>query len=464
MQQLHANLTLAILSLLLATIASAASPNVIVILADDLGYADVGFNGCRDIPTPHIDAIASGGVRCTNAYVSYSVCSPSRAGLLTGRYGQRFGHERNPIYNPLDATMGLPISERTLANVLGDAGYQSSIIGKWHLGAHDIFHPLERGFTEFFGFLGGGHHYFPEAYVQPDDRAKWDEYTTKLIRNRARVEETDYLTRVLSREAVSFVERHQAESFFLFLSYNAPHTPMQAPDETLAKFASIADEKRRMYAAMVSEVDTGVGKLLTKLNELELASNTLLFFLSDNGGPESNNSSDNGPLRGSKGDMYDGGIRVPLAVRWPAKLPAGKVYDKTVSALDIFATAVAVADASEYCDPAKPLDGVDLVGYLTGERDDPPHDALYWRQANRNIRALRQGNTKLTQPKKATEAMLFDLATDIGESQDLASGNPGQVKRLDTLWQHWNEQLVEPAFLGLTESEEYWEAWRERKP
>ena len=243
----------------------AQNPNVIVIVADDLGYNDVGFNGCQDIPTPHIDRIAKAGVVFTSGHVTFGVCSPSRAGLLTGRYQYRFGYERNPLYVTADSTMGLPLTEETLADVLGRSGYNSMLVGKWHLGAHKSLHPLKRGFNEFFGFLGGGHQYFPDKWTlqHPEDaNGEGESYRTKLNRNYTPVEETEYLTDALSREAVVFVERNKQKPFFLYLAYNAPHAPLQATEKYLNRFQNIQNPKRKTYAAMVSAVDDGVGKLL----------------------------------------------------------------------------------------------------------------------------------------------------------------------------------------------------------
>jgi len=264
-------------------------PNLIVIMADDLGYADVGFNGCKDIPTPNIDKIAISGVRCTSGYVTYSVCSPSRAGFITGRYPQRFGYERNAQYKPDDPNMGLPLDEVTIARSLGKVGYTSMVIGKWHLGAHPSLHPLNRGFDEFYGHLGGGHRYMPEDLTLRDSYKAKDEgesYITWILRGHEPVKPRKYLTDEFSDEAVSFVKRHKDENFFLFLSYNAPHTPLQATEKYLSRFPDIKDKKRKTYAAMVSAVDDGVGMLLDKLDELKLTEDTIVFFLSDNGGPE----------------------------------------------------------------------------------------------------------------------------------------------------------------------------------
>ena len=260
-------------------------PNIIIILTDDQGNHDVGFNGCTDIPTPNIDRIAKNGVVFSNGYVSYAVCAPSRAGLITGRYQDRFGYSRNPLYKPFDPGMGLALSEQMLPELLQSSGYKTMGIGKWHLGVHEQFRPWKRGFGEYFGFLGGGHRYFPAEYDianQESAKNEAESYRTKLIRNQQVVEESEYLTDALSREAVSYVERNKANPFFLYLAYNAPHAPLQATEKYLSRFQQIKDPRRRTYAAMVSAVDDGVGLLLNKLQELKIAENTIVVFLSDN--------------------------------------------------------------------------------------------------------------------------------------------------------------------------------------
>ncbi|MBK8515717.1 MAG: sulfatase-like hydrolase/transferase [Saprospiraceae bacterium] len=279
------------------------APNLIIILADDLGYEDVGFNGCKDIPTPNIDKIASNGVKFTNAYVSYAVCGPSRAGLITGRYQDRFGFERNPLFAPNDPNMGLPLSEETLAEALKKANYKSVALGKWHLGAYQTLRPLNRGFDDFFGFLSGGHQYFPENMTLEDEfevKAQFDAYKTKLLKNNQRIEEKEYLTDAISREAVYSIEKYKDEPFFLYVAYNAPHAPLQATGKYLSRFEAISDNKRKTYAAMVSAIDDGVGRILEKLDLLGLTDNTIICFLSDNGGPEKVNASNNGILRGQR--------------------------------------------------------------------------------------------------------------------------------------------------------------------
>ncbi len=445
-------------SLIFATarVAAADKPNVIVIVGDDMGYADIGVHGCKDIPTPNIDALAAAGVRCTNGYVSGPYCSPTRAGLLTGRYQTRFGHEFNPGPAPgkvrkkrqrqqgsdEKASVGLSLSESTMADHLKAAGYATALVGKWHLGHADRFHPLRRGFDEFFGFLGGSHSYFPGN-------------GSSIFRNEEPVEENEYLTDALGREAVAFLDRQTADKqFFLCLTFNAVHTPMHANDARLEKFKSILDETRRTYAAMMSAMDDAVGVVLAKLQEKKFDDNTMVFFISDNGGPTLSTTTVNGsinrPLRGSKRTTLEGGIRVPFLVKWPARLPAGQVYDQPVIQLDILPTLLAAAGIE--ADPDARLDGVNILPHLRGESEEPPHDALYWRFGQQM--AIRQGNWKLVkydpavdgQKGKATEAKLYNLALDIGESKDLIEDEPDRAKTLQAAWDKWNASNVPAAW------------------
>ena len=431
--------------------AKVGKPNMIVIMCDDLGYADVGFNGCKDIPTPHIDSIAGNGVRCANGYVAYPVCGPSRAGFMTARYPQRFGFERNPQYQPQDPDMGLTREEKTIAELLRPAGYHSGIIGKWHLGAHiPTSHPMKRGFDEFYGHLGGGHVYFPEKLTirrSQDVKGESESYRTWLMKNFEPVPPRKYLTDDFSDEAVSFVERNRDWPFFLFLSYNAPHTPLEATEKYLNRFSDIQDPKRKTYAAMVSAVDDGVGRVLKEVRRHGLEEKTIICFLSDNGGPTSKNASRNNPLRGDKGDAWEGGFRVPFALQWKGRLPQGAVYQKPVSALDLGGTVVALSGAE--VPEGKPLDGVNLIPYLTGENKGAPHEAIYLRQFDRNRFAVRQGNEKILIPWKGGKAQLYDLRKDPGESTDLADRFPDKVEHLNRLRIQWNRQLREPTFLGL---------------
>jgi len=437
-------------------------PNIIIILTDDQGYGDVGFNGCRDIATPNIDRIAKNGARFTNGYVSYSVCAPSRAGLITGRYQDRFGYSRNPLYRPSDSQIVLPLTEQTLPELLKQAGYKTMGIGKWHLGVHEKFRPWNRGFDEYFGFLGGGHRYFPEDYTIANTdsaRNELQSYRTKLIRNQQVVEETEYLTDALSREAVSFIERNKKDPFFLYLAYNAPHAPLQASEKYLNRYNHIPDPKRKTYAAMVSAVDDGVGAVLDKLEQLNLARNTIVVFLSDNGGPEHDNGSDNGELRGTKGTLYEGGIRVPFAIQWPGKIPASKVYQESVISLDIFATLRAHA-APEV--PLKnPLDGVDLLPYINGTVQGAPHQNLFWRQYDRKDYAVIGSDGMKSLTLNDTGRHLYNLRTDIGEKNDLLSAQRNAAADLQKHLQGWLSETVPPLFYGLNQ-EALYEAEKKR--
>jgi arylsulfatase A-like enzyme len=446
------------LSALLLTSAAqgAKQPNMIVIMCDDLGYSDVGFNGGKEIPTPGIDRIANEGVTFTSAYVSYPVCGPSRAGFITGRYGQRFGFERNPQYDPTDPNMGLPQEEMTIAESLAQVGYHSGIIGKWHLGAHPVNHPLERGFDEFFGHLGGGHRYFPEVLIDTDIFEPVGEkgsYFSRIVRDYKTVETTKYLTDEFSDEAVAFVKRNQDKPFFLFLSYNAPHLPLEATEEYLARFSHIKDQKRRTYAAMVSAVDDGVGRLLDTLDDLNLDDDTIVFFLSDNGGPSNKNASDNAPLRGRKSDAWEGGFRVPMAARWPATFDAGIVYELPVLSLDILGTIAGITNAP--ANPGRPLDGVNLVPFVNGEVDGVPHKAIYLRKFDQQRYAVRYQDYKLVIPGKNSKPQLYNLVDDIGETNNLAHSNPEKLKQLDTMLNEWTSDLQDPAFWGLIHSDEW---------
>lgn len=435
---------------------SPEKPNLIVIMADDLGYADVGFNGSKEIPTPNIDRIAENGVVFSNGYVTYSVCSPSRAGFITGRYPQRFGYERNVQYRPDDPDMGLSKEETTIAGSLSQVGYKSGIIGKWHMGAHISNHPLNRGFDEFFGHLGGGHRYFPEELTFNDSYKvdnEPDSYRTWIMRNHEHVQTKQYLTDEFSDEAVSFVERHKDEPFFLYLAYNAPHAPLQATEKYLSRFEGITDSKRKTYAAMVSAVDDGVGRVLDKLEELGIDDNTMVFFLSDNGGPENANASDNGILRDGKSSVYEGGFRVPFALQWKGKVPQG-VYERPVSSLDIFATISALAGSPVNAD--RPLDGVNLIPYLRGENDGIPHQTIYLRKFDNQRFAVRDGNFKLVTIDNGEIKELYDLDQDISEKNNIASKYPQKVAEIDSIRAKWAGELIDPVFLGLIHTD----AWQ----
>ncbi len=424
-------------------IASAADqPNILVIVSDDHGYADVGFQGCKDIPTPNLDRLAKEGLHCTSGYVSHPFCSPTRAGLMTGRYQHRFGHQLNPFYNPDDHKEGLPLSEKLLPEYLGNAGYKTGWVGKWHLGAAPEFRPENRGFAETFGFIGGGH-----KFLNWQVNIK-SEYTVPVERNGKPVEISGHLTTVLGVESANFIQRHKSEPWFLYLAFNAPHLPHEPTTERLAQFASIADPLRRKYAAQVSLMDDAIGAALDAVRASGQEQNTLVFFFSDNGGPVKDgksNGSSNAPLHGGKGDVYDGGMRVPFVVKWPAKLPAGVKYDLPVSSLDVFATSLAVAGVEMPTD--KKYDSVNLIPHLSGENKEPAHAQLFWRVGP--SMSARVGDTKLV-VSGLNEQSLFDLKTDIGENTDLKSSKPDEATRLSESLKAWDAEMVPPAFPGAT--------------
>ena len=415
---------------------AARRPNVLVILADDQGYADLGVQGCKDIPTPNIDSLARNGIRCTSGYVSGPYCSPTRAGLMTGRYQQRYGHEFNPGPAATAAVdFGLPLGETTLADRLKAAGYATALVGKWHLGFAERFHPQKRGFQQYFGFLGGAHSYLD-----------WEaDATNPILRGTAPVVEPTYLTDAFGREAVAYLERHKQERkpFFLYLAFNAVHMPLQATEKHLERFRSIADPRRRTYAAMTAAMDDAVGRVLTALREAGQEQNTLIFYVSDNGGPPAN-ASNNFPLRGYKAQTLEGGIRVPWIVQWKGHLPAGKTYDQPVIQLDVHATALAAAGVP--ITPEMKLDGVNLLPYLQGKNSEPPHQALYWRFGRQM--AIRMGDWKLVRHSQSDALELYNLKDDVGESKDLAKDNPDKLKELQAAWDQWDSTLVAPRWGG----------------
>lgn len=414
-------------------------PNIIVIIADDMGYADVGFNGCEDIPTPNIDSLARNGVKFTNGYVSHPWCAPTRAGLITGRYQQRFGFEHNPRFDFNDEIAGIHEGEITLAQLLKDSGYSCGIIGKWHLGAHEKFHPTKRGFDEFFGFRGGGHDYFKSR-----DTIDAPMYQLPLERNFGKWEPLKgYLTFVLADEAIRFIKRHCGKPFFLYLAFNAPHAPLQAPEEYVRKFEHIPDKRRRLYAAMVNALDDAIGQVLQTIRDLGLEENTLIFFLSDNGGPigDASNGSRNDPLRGGKGGLYEGGIRVPFAIQWKGNLPSGKIYEYPVICLDIFSTALAAAGISLPKD--RKIDGVNLLPYLRNERTEMPHEFLFWRIGGGTWMVVRNARYKLHRRKDGS-VELYDLQADIGEQKNLAKDLPKIAEQLSEALDKWNSELIPP--------------------
>jgi len=429
-------------------------PNIIVIISDDQGYADVGFHGSKEIFTPNIDRIAKNGVVFSQGYVSYAVCSPSRAGLITGRYQNRFGYTRNILLAPKDSLMGLPISEQTLPEVLNNVDYKTKAIGKWHLGAHESLVPEKRGFDEFFGFLIGGHRYFPNDLTLVDlteASRQMDGYITKIYDNGKRVNTKKYLTEELSDNAVKFIEDNSEDPFFLYLSYNAPHTPLQATDTDLERNNHIDVEKRRTYAAMVSSMDDGVGSILDKLEEKNISENTIVIFFSDNGGVEWYNFSDNGPLRGIKGDFFEGGIRVPFTMQWPKKIKPGTNYNKPIIALDVFATVVSAASAEKFI--KNNIDGVNLIPFINGEINGSPHDYLFWKNPDKDIDVIRDHRYKYIRVKD--DEYIFDLDNDLSEENNIISSSRHIYQELKLKFKEWEKDMIDPVFMDLGMGKEY---------
>lgn len=460
-------------NLLVADPGAVRRPNIVLFFADDLGYGELGCQGNPEIPTPHIDAIARNGVRLTDGYVTASYCSASRAGLMSGRYQTRFGYDFNPIgaHNE-DPSVGLPPAETTLAEYLHRAGYATALFGKWHLGGTAAYHPLRNGFDEFFGFLHEGHFYVPPPYrgvttmlrrraLPSGEQGRWEEGSLVLsthmghdeppydannpiLRGSQPVNETAYLTDALTREAVDFIDRHQTRPFFLYLAYNAVHSPLQAADPYMRRFEHIEDIHRRIFAGMLSNLDDSVGSVMAKLRDSGLEENTLVFFISDNGGPTRELTSSNKPLRGGKGQVYEGGIRIPFLVQWKSVIPGSQVYRHPAISLDVYATAASVAGlpipTGEKCD------GVNLIPFLNGDNTEAPHDVLFWRMNAR--RALRCGNWKLVrQPgygRSQAPWELYDLSADIAETKDLAADEPERLKDLTATWERLNREMKDP--------------------
>ena len=421
-------------------------PNVVFILADDMGYGDVAAYGCRDIETANLDRLAASGVRFTSGYSSHPYCSPMRAALMAGRYQHRFGYERNIAYDQHNMVMGLPITEKTVAARMQDAGYATGAVGKWHLGAAEPFQPNNRGFDFWFGFRGGGHQYFAV-----DLNIKLHEnYFAPLELNGQPKGLDGYLTTTLTDGAIGFIKENKDKPFFLYLAYNAPHGPLQAPEVYKQKYSHIKDTKRRTYAAMVHALDDEVGRVIKTLEDLNLRKNTIVCFMSDNGGPEQANSSDNGPLRGGKGEVYEGGIRVPFMVSWPGKIEAGQTNDHSVMSIDLMRTALVLGGAAI----EEKLEGVNLLPYVTGKKSGPPNEALFWRMENGIDYAVRSGPWKLTKARDQAGIQLYNVAQDIGETNNLASSNPEVLGRLIKLYEDWNAKNIPPFFPGYREYHE----------
>ncbi|MDP0497723.1 MAG: sulfatase-like hydrolase/transferase [Verrucomicrobiota bacterium JB024] len=414
----------------------APKPNIIVIFADDLGIGDMGAYGSKDIKTPNLDRLAGNGVLFEQGYVTAPQCAPSRAGLICGRYQQRSGFEFNFPVRDADH-LGLSLEETTLATRLKQAGYTTGIVGKWHLGTGDGYLPLQRGFDSFYG-LGNGSSYYRPPYRWATEYLDIDRPSDIYRDNECIIEEADYLTDAFSREAVSFIKRNSAGPFFLYLPYTAPHVPLQATQKYLDRVEGIEDPDRRIYAAMVYAMDDGVGQILDALEDEVISEDTLVFFLSDNGADPKHGGGSNAPFRGVKGNFYEGGIRVPFIAQWPGKIPAGEIYPNPVSALDIAATAVALAGSEADAQPA--LEGVNLMPFITGRTTSLPHDSLCYKlYAWNKLWGIRQGDWMLLGfdgPSGRSE--LYNIAQDPLQKKNLAKQEPQRVRAMTELWKQWD--------------------------
>jgi arylsulfatase A-like enzyme len=426
-------------------------PDILVILTDDLGYGDLGVHGGKSVPTPNIDALAASGIRLTSGYSSAPICGPSRAGLISGRYQNRFGFEHNPRIGDEDK-LGLPLDQRTIGDHMQAAGYATGLIGKWHLGFSPAHMPLARGFDEYFGFLVAMHNYILSEEAAPKFEAAYSR--NMIYRGNELQKVSGYATDLFTDEAMAFMDRHAGAPWFLCLAYNAVHTPL---NEVLAKYgdrvpASVTDLDRRGYLALLIGLDDNVGRIMAHLRQTGRDKNTLIFFLTDNGGASkkpflSYNTGNNEPLSGGKGQLLEGGVRSPYFISWPGKLPAGKTYDQPVISLDIAATAIAVAGDSI---PTE-LDGVNLLPFLTGEKSGSPHEFLYWRLGPQ--KAVLKDQWKLVDWRDFTSQTqsgwrLYDLSKDIAETKDISAEYPEVTAELKNAWELWNTKNINPLWRG----------------
>ncbi len=453
---------------------SAKRPNILLVFCDDLGYADVGFNAeqfgvTTDVVTPNLDALAKNGTLCTQAYVAHPFCGPSRMGLLSGRMPHCFGGQKNlpdAAKNLADFNLkGIPESETMISSVLQDGGYRTGCIGKWHLGDAPPFHPNARGFGEFYGFLGGGHVYYPSLSDKVEPKINDYQYFLQRNGQKVRSPEGGYLTDTLSNEAVKFVSQADSkdEPFFLYLAYNAPHSPLQGKTEDLQKLypnhspsnpkngVDFHDyERRQNYVAMVYAVDRGVGKIVDALQDPNqdgdrsdsIYEETLIVFLSDNGG-KILQAANNAPLQDDKGSTHEGGIRVPMFVHWPNHVKMNTVYDHPIHSLDLYPTFCGLAGAA--IPPSKKLDGKDVWDDFTNDRDAHSGETHFWlrHHGSGNEVAVRKGNLKAYR-KNGGKWLVFDVASDLDESDNLASQQTSFLREAVSEGKKWSETLLVP--------------------
>ncbi|WP_078086085.1 sulfatase-like hydrolase/transferase [Microbulbifer mangrovi] len=448
-------------SALAATAEKIEKPNIVVILADDLGYADVGFNGSKDIVTPNLDKLANQGMMFSEAYTAHPFCGPSRAALMTGRYPHKIGSQFNlPVRGSF---LGVPTEEKFVSKMLQESGYFTGAVGKWHLGEAPEFHPNRRGFDEFYGFLGGGHNYFPEQYKKVYERqvangvTNFDHYIMPLEHNGKEVDENEYITDALSREGANFVRKavDTGKPFFLYLAYNAPHVPLQAKQEDMDEFPDIKDKKRKTYAGMVYAMDRGVGKLVDTLEETGQLDNTLIVFFSDNGG-KLQFGANNYPLKEGKGSVYEGGFRTPMVMHWPKQLKAGSKFEHPVKALDLFPTFAGLAGAE--LEQESRLDGKNIFPFL--QSGDAPHkDELIFALRHRGSysdAAVRRNEWKAVKVGEGVPWRLFNIEKDKGEEENLADKHPVMLRDMVREMEKWSWDNQQPRWFHIHEEGSLW--------
>jgi arylsulfatase A-like enzyme len=461
-------------------------PNILVILVDDLGKHDISVYDPEGVPAPNIQSLAENGVLFTEASSSSSVCSPSRAGLFTGRYQHRYGFERQPMNryarnrleyfivdhfvntDPMQLVQpmakvpdeiihdqGIPSSEILLSEALKHGGYKTGLCGKWHLGYTDPFKPNARGFDYHYGFyeafslyaplesegiIDYRHDYFANKHIWQQER----EGTCAIRVNDTIIREEEYLTFSIAEQAIDFIDRCGKDPFFLVAAFSAPHTPFQVPVEYYNRFPEIKDENRRVYAGMIAALDDAVGQILGALEEQDLTKNTLIVFASDNGGATYTGATDNGPLKAGKFSQFEGGLNVPMIMQWTQQIPPGIEYTKPVTLLDVFSTSLAAAGLPLPND--RTIDGVDLIQYIH-HPERIPHEVLCWRTDFN--RAVRTTEWKLVWNFRDDQVFLYRISEDKGEKQNLASQFPDVVSELMNCYEIWEKEMKDPLWPGL---------------
>lgn len=462
-QLISINLLLLVWTNSVFAIEAGSRPNILLVLTDDHGYADVGFNkyASNEISTPNLDELARNGVIFESAYVAHPFCGPSRAALMTGRYPHKIGSQFN--LPAAGSDLGIDVNEQYISKTLQNAGYFTGALGKWHLGHAPEYHPNARGFDEYYGFLGGGHRYFPKQYRPIYENLKKrgvqniNEYLTPLEHNGKEVRETEYITDALSREAVNFVNKAKdtAKPFFLYLAYNAPHTPMEATKEDLKKFTHIKDEKRRIYAAMVYAVDRGVAKIVSALKQNNQYENTMIVFLSDNGGKLSQGGV-NAPLKEGKGSAHEGGHRVPMMIHWPNVVKPAQKYTHPITAIDLYPTFVNLAGAK--LPTNKILDGIDFSPFLNTNTSSRPGKSVFVMRHRGGAHdvSVRRDQFKAVRTVKTKKWQLYDVSTDLGEKHDLSSKQPQLLQDMVNDMAYWSWTNVEPKWFHIHKEGDAW--------